>query len=382
MNLKEITVFTDGDSSKVKTWSNVPYFFTSELIARGIKVNRVDTSQNRTFATFFNKRIHKIWLLFSKKSIFYFDRTGLHYWLTERKIKRATQQFPLSDAWLFMDFSFHNKYSAKPSILFCDWTLEYLIKERFGREPDYLEQTYIKKQNNVIGKANLVVSLFPKIARLMQAVHPHANISHLETNVVNSFYKGELNAHEILSFKASSNILLFIGDTKYIAGARLLLKAFNSLKIEEPSLTLHIIGLEEPHFDKIPDGVTCYGYLDKENESDCQTYYDLMMKAKVFINPTPLWGGYSSTIEAMYFYNPIVIAPYEDFTYTFGDSPSFAAYNKKFEADDLALQIKKIIQSPDYRQLCTDAHLAVQDYTWKIYVDKFLIKLSGKTVTG
>src|SRR5512141_2155738 len=41
---REITVFTCGDSSKPRTWSNIPYFFTQTLISKGLKVNRVDIS--------------------------------------------------------------------------------------------------------------------------------------------------------------------------------------------------------------------------------------------------------------------------------------------------------------------------------------------------
>lgn len=375
MNLKEITVFANGDSSQVKTWSNVPYFFTQELIARGIKINRVNIGPDGDLDLFYEKRLFKIWRFFSKNSIFHFERTGLHDWLTQRKIKQATRDFPLTDAWLFMNFSYYNKYSDKPSFLFCDWTLEYLIRNRLGRKPDLLERGYIKKQNKAIDKAKIVISLFPKIARLMQAAHPKARISHLNTNVINSFYKGNLYESEILSSKATSTSLLFIGDIKYIEGARLLIAAYSILKTEQKLMTLHIVGLESHDFEELPNGVTCYGYLDKEKESECKIYYDLIINAKVFINPTPLWGGYSSTIEAMFFYNPIVIAPYEDFTDTFGESPSFAAYIKEQEAHDLVFNIQKILQSPDYKELCINAHEAVRDYTWKNYIDNFLQRI-------
>lgn len=372
MNLKEITVFANGDSSKIKTWSNVPYFLTRQLMARGIKLNRINIGPERRFELFFERRIFKIWKFFSKNTVFHFERTSMHRWLTQRKIKQATRDFPSTDAWLFMNFSYYNKYSERPSFLFCDWTLEYLIKNRLGRKPDFLEQGYIKKQNKAIAEAKIVISLFPKIARLMQDIHPSANICHLNTNVINSFYKGNLNESEVLISKTGSNSLVFIGDIKYIEGARSLIAAYNILKIDRQSLTLHLIGLNSQDFDEVPNGVICYGYLDKEEESECETYYDLIMNAKVFINPTPLWGGYSSTMEAMFFYTPVVIAPYEDFTDTFGESPSFAVYTNNQGACDLAVDIEKMLDAPDYKQLCIDAHQAVHDYTWENYVDKFL----------
>jgi hypothetical protein len=46
IKIKEITVFTIGDSKKMSTWSNVPFFFTETLISKGVKVNRVDIGQS------------------------------------------------------------------------------------------------------------------------------------------------------------------------------------------------------------------------------------------------------------------------------------------------------------------------------------------------
>ncbi|GBU07133.1 hypothetical protein AwDysgo_04640 [Bacteroidales bacterium] len=40
--IKEITLFTNGDSNDLSVFSNVPYFFAQTLISKGIKVNRVD----------------------------------------------------------------------------------------------------------------------------------------------------------------------------------------------------------------------------------------------------------------------------------------------------------------------------------------------------
>src|SRR3569833_1299656 len=40
--LRELTVFSHGDSTLLSTWSNVPYFFTRTIESKGIKVNRVN----------------------------------------------------------------------------------------------------------------------------------------------------------------------------------------------------------------------------------------------------------------------------------------------------------------------------------------------------
>jgi len=63
--IKELTIFTSGDSGKISTWSNIPYFFTQTLLSKGIKINRVNISPSIFFSKFFNLTIY----LVIKKSI-------------------------------------------------------------------------------------------------------------------------------------------------------------------------------------------------------------------------------------------------------------------------------------------------------------------------
>ena len=46
--IKEITVFSIGDSLELSTWSNVPYFLTKSLEDKNIKINRVNLEENKT----------------------------------------------------------------------------------------------------------------------------------------------------------------------------------------------------------------------------------------------------------------------------------------------------------------------------------------------
>ena len=53
--MNEITIFTYGDSNKISTWSNVPYFFTTTLEKKGIIVNRINIRPgNRVLKNFLN----------------------------------------------------------------------------------------------------------------------------------------------------------------------------------------------------------------------------------------------------------------------------------------------------------------------------------------
>lgn len=374
--IREVIVFTDGDSTSLTTWSNVPYFFTRTLESKGIKVNRVDISSNKYFKYVFSKTLSKILSKIFAGHVFTYERTRLNCWLTNKKIKKSTKLYPDSDANIFITFSFYNKYSNKPSILFCDWTYEILIHERLNRKAYEIERKYILYQKNVIESAQIIISLFPKCTEYMRKSYKNEHIYHLGSNVINSCYEKELNFKSILEIKSKSNELLFIGNEKYFKGATMLIEAYKILCSKYKNLRLNIVGMKEEIFSNLPEGVNCYGYLKKDILSEKNLYYKLLIGAKALINPTPQWGGYSSTIEAMYFYNPIITTPYEDFVESFGKELSFGYYCTGTTIDDLFLSIEKLLISKDYSNLCDNAHTSVSTYTWDSYINKFTNRIN------
>ena len=70
-----------------------------------------------------------------------------------------------------------------------------------------------------------------------------------------------------------------------------------------------------------------YGKTSPEREK----YYNLLKSARVLINPASKWGGYSSTIEAMYYGCPIIVSPYDDFIEEFGKLIPFGYYLNRQE---------------------------------------------------
>ncbi|MDR2385843.1 MAG: hypothetical protein LBD80_09350 [Tannerella sp.] len=42
--IKKVAVFTLGDSGRLATWSNMPFFFTETLIAKGIIMNILENN--------------------------------------------------------------------------------------------------------------------------------------------------------------------------------------------------------------------------------------------------------------------------------------------------------------------------------------------------
>lgn len=370
MNIKEITVFSEGDSLDLNCWSNVPYCFTKALVNKGININRVNIYSNKYIRKTIWKYIFEPFLsLFYKGNIYTFEQTRLNRFFIKKRIRKALNKYKNSDLNIYMSYAYLEE-SKQPNILFSDWTSEYILKHRLERSPFSIEEKFLKIQRCNIEKADMVISLFPDIANTMREMYDGKTIFYLGQNVINNAYNGNLICSDILSLKKESNILLFIGRKGYIEGAKMLVRVFPSLKKIYPELELHIIGLSKNDFEKLPDDVICYGYLDKAKDN--ALYYDLLLKARCFVNPTSLWGGYSATVEAMFFYNPVIVSNYRSFVETFGEEIDFGFYVRNNSEEELYSCICKIMNNTDYEQLCLNAHKNVETFTWDNFVDKFL----------
>jgi glycosyltransferase involved in cell wall biosynthesis len=210
----------------------------------------------------------------------------------------------------------------------------------------------------------------------MKERYKNKNIFHLG-NVINSLH--EVTNSQILEKKTNSKSLLFIGSKKYLEGAQCLVRAFHELKKDYPNLSLNIIGMNESDLgDQLNEGVNCYGYLDKGKNNERELYYSLLQDAKIFVNTTPQWGAFSATLEAMYFYIPVIVTPYKEFVETFGMKIGFGCYCEKNSLDLLCANIKTIFNHPSYSTLCVNAHESVKDFTWSAYIDKMLKTIKEK----
>lgn len=368
--IREVTVFANGDSSKLATWSTLPYFFTETLMAKGVKVNRVDVSPDPRLQNIWNKTMGRYVNRFTRLTSYNYFRSLVHFKDVKKRVNQALESYPKADANIFMTFSFSSAgMTNKPTVLFCDWTYDHYFKYHVGQKPGLLERRCLKRENAQIEAADMVVSLFPGIADYMKETYTNKNIFYLG-NVINSVY--EVSESEALQPKKDSNDLLFVGSPKYMEGALALMEAFVNLKQQRPNLKLHIVGTEKGHFKAVPSGVMCYGYLDKGKDESRELYYELFKKAKVFINTTPKWAAFSASIEAMYFYIPVVVTAYDEFTRTFGNNIKFGAYCEENSPAVIETKIKSILDHPSYNSLCVNAHKAVQEYTWSAYIDRVI----------
>ena len=395
--IEGILFFTYGDANNANVWSNVPYCFSHALENEGITVHRIDYSMNSTFASFYDLVLRRFFeaLTFRKLRFPYLRTTKLFKFFAERKIKKAIQQYPQADLCLFMGYGFYNKWSNAPSLLFSDWTTEMDIRKK--RKPNFLEKRIIQQEKEAINHAEYVVSLFPVCCEEMKRKNPKANIHFLGGNVINDLSgirlkrreergkrreektSKEIFVEDLIETKSKSKKLLFIGrKTTYLEAAKKLIEAYKLLKEEEAykDYELDIVGCAESDFGSLPEGVTCYGFLNKSEEKDRKTYYNLLLNAKVLVNANPKWGAFSSTVEAMYYYTPVIVSPYQDFVKNFGEVIDFGIYNQDFTSKYITNDIKTIINSDNYIEMCNFAHENVKTYTWENYVEQ-VFKLLG-----
>lgn len=373
--LKEITVYTDGDSNLISTWSNVPYFFTKTLVEQGIKVNRVNISPSSLLERIIRRIYDRAIKLLDKQTSYNYSRSNIHNLFVRSKIKKAHQKYISADADLFLTFSFSSRgLSRKVIIQFGDWTYDHYLKKLLRRFPDNLEINAIRREADAIRSADLIFPLFPSVAESMQSDFKGKEIYYLG-NVINCY---DETKSEDLNLKYKNQTLLFIGSEKYMDGAQTLIKAFTNLKRSLPDLKLEIIGISSNCFDTLPQDVFCYGYLDKAIEEDRLKYYMILREATVFVNTTPIWGAFSASIEAMYFFTPVIVTPYSEFTKTFGQNIKFGSYCLKNEIDLIEMNILGILSNPDYKSLCTNARFSVEEFTWSSYVEKARYKIQEK----
>lgn len=373
MPIKEIIMFCYGDSHNASTWSNVPFLMGRELEQHGITIHRVDISINNILTRVVNRLI-RLWLMATgnkNNSEYGFIRSGLYRLFVEQKIARTVKSHPKADYCIFLCFDFYNKFSEIPSLIFSDWTYQMLIEERRNRPIDRFDRKFIAQQEEALTKAYVVLPLFSTTFTKLRLKHPKANVYHPGFNVINCMNHGLLNRDKITMAKTLSNSIIFIGGPQYVNGLKNLLGSMSMLK---RPMTLNVIGMKRDMIPDAPDFVTFHGYLRKDIPAENALYYKLLTDAKIIVNTTPLWGAYSSIVEGMYFYTPVIVSPFTQFTSEFGSNIDFGHYCQSDSHTELADKIDQIASmgSVDYVRMCDNAHNRVKDYTWQRFVDSML----------
>ena len=382
--MKEIIFFANGNPESPQTWSNIPACFVKTLRKKGITVHPVSLANEKIehyYDDYFRK-ILKI-LTFWYDNPRYYGYTWLHKWLGNKKIEKTVKKYPQADYCFFINYAFYNKYSPIPTLLLSDWTDEINL-QRTNKKPQKFHKRFCKQQKEAIEHAEHTISIFELCAKQMKELYPKGNISFLGGNVINDLSGKSIEetsstdyAQNIIDKKSKSNRVLFVGKPdRYKESAIKLIEAVGLLRQKEDykDLEVDIIGIRKDQIPETPDYVICHGFLRKDKEKERETFYSILENAKMIVNPTPKWAAYSSIVEAMSFYTPVIVSPFDDFVNEFGKEIKFGLYNKEFSAACIANNIKSIIEHPNYASLCHNAHDTVKGYTWDAYVEK-IIKL-------
>ncbi len=250
-------------------------------------------------------------------------------------------------------------------------------KRKKSRNPRFFEKKYIDCEEQAIRNSSLVISLFSIPYAYLKKRFPQANIIYSKINVINSFYDGVLEPNNIIEKKNKSKNILFIGGRHYIKGARLLISAFNILHKNDPQIHLDIIGIPQEAFKEKWEGVTAHGYLSRENHSERGKYYELLLNAKVYCNPSVRWGAYSSCVESLFFYTPCVINAYDEFVNQFGTDIAFGKYVNDEDVLSLCNVLKEILYGNNYEYMAKQSHEAVKYFTWDNYIDWIMGQLNA-----
>ena len=377
--LKEATVFASGDPNAPSTWSNIPHFLVETLRQSQVRVNTVNLAPSRLLKRTYDALVRLPLRLAQPKSAYAYFRTPVHEWDVSRRIGEAVRAYPASQLNLFLTFTFTgSRHSAVPSVQICDWPFEYHVRHFLQQEPTFLEREAIRRERRNMEDSRLVVSLFPGIAKYLSSQYPSARSIYLG-HVINTT---RTPSEQMLIMKEESQDVLFIGGPHYRKGAQHLVEAFGQLKANHPAMSLHLVGMTEHQVGRGGPGVSCYGYLDKGKPADAAKYYELIQCARVIVNPTPKWGGFSSLVEAMYFYTPVVAAPYGEFVETFGNELPFGFYCHDNSVPSLSFALENAISAEGYRERCLSAHRAARPHTWNAFVEKLMDRLGFRMPTS
>lgn len=369
----DFIVFSIGDSHLPSTWSNVPFFFTRTLEQRGHQVHHVNIGPPRFLQLLFDVSWRTFCQLVGRQTRFSYVRSRLNRRLVGGKVKRALKRFPEGHC-VFTTFSF-GAGNGRPFTLFCDQTFEQHIIYFDERAPDGLEQHTILEERLNLKKAALIIALFPDLAEKLRALH--GDKVKYYGNVVN-MDRQHVEQEDLLARKRKSNEIVFIGNRRYKEGLERLAEAVAVLNAKgNNELVVHVIGMDRHDLSSAPRNMKFHGYLDKGIPAQMQTYFDILERSRLFVNPNPKWAAFSASCEALFLYTPVVIFPYNEFESTFGDVNRMGHSLDSTEPLSLANAIASLMENDEaWTQKAIAAHKATEMMTWDNYITQYIDDLA------
>lgn len=367
----EIIVFSYGEARDANTWSNVPSFAVNALEQMGHIVHCVNFGPRSSIENnivIWGNRFIKLFL--GRDTLFNIEQWPYWQKYHARLIDQAIKKYPKTQLLMFFSYSITSgrKY-AIPSLMFCDFTIDYTIREVQKRAVRRSETKLVQRQDRLVESTNYIVSLFPAATKHYKQYYNNPNIIGIDGHIINAELLIE-DSESILSRKVDSINILFIGRKKYKKGLMTLIQAVKEINATRPdhAIRLDVIGLTSNVVNGLKyDWLTYHGILNKSNTIQKQLYYDCILPAKVIVNTTQHWAGISSIVESMYYYTPVITSKYPDFEAIFGSEIDFGFYCQAEDPVMLKHQLEKLLamREEDYRRLCLSAHENVKAFTWE-----------------
>jgi|APSaa5957512535_1039671.scaffolds.fasta_scaffold03722_4 hypothetical protein len=358
----KIYLCTTATSKDYKSWSNIPYLLHKNLEKKGYKVKNFVLREFQPIKFLFNLPVRVLIKFFGLNTTYYYVRTPMHFFFTYIYSQYIRFSSKSDDVIVVQGFSYPPHNNKNKMLILGDWPSSYLFDNFLMRPPSKLEMKSIAREDRVIEMADAVVTLFPDVYKYMLKRYQNKKIYYFG-NVVNVDAEVVIPT-DILTKKNNSKSLLFIGKPFYLDGANELISAVENLRMRGYELDVDIIGIEPNLISKKFDWLSVHGYLDKGNSSDKRKYYNLLENAKLFINTTPGWNAFQATLEAMYFYNPIVVRPNESLIQTFPTLRNFSYLVEKKGGDLEGVIIESIKNKDQYLVKCQESHESVKPLTW------------------
>lgn len=374
--IKELVLITIGSPLSLGTWSGVPYFLLNQIEKKGIKVNYINLEPNKYIKIIYNTIFLPLLSLLVKNGELSIYRT-VFFRIYQYFIFR-TKLCKYKNVDVVIGLSYNLMIPRKfRSVLFSDWPFSYDLEKK-GINIGRYQRYHLCWENRCLKNASHVISLFPTCAKYINSILGENKAISLGVNVVNNLSSEP--DKQLISKKIKRKRIVFIGRKHYLKGAIALITSYSELKKVYPNLCIDIIGLtkkdiEEYEGVEMLDGIKLWGYLDKGNTEQCNQYYNILSNASLYVNTTPGWVGYTSMIEAMYYYTPVVVYPCTEFIDEFGDNINWGIYCQTEE--QLVTSIISILSNKDrFQMFCENAHDRVSEYTWSNFTDRLLMSIT------
>ena len=366
----KIYLCTTAPSKNYRSWSNIPYLLHNSLEKQGYIVKNCVMREIEPFRTLFNLPIRALNKLFKVGTTYFYVRTPLHFFFANMYGRFIGLISNSKDVMVVQGFSYPLNNGKNRQIIVGDWPSEYLFEKFMRRKPSHLERKSIDRENAVIEAADSVITLFPNVQEYMLKKYKNPNI-YCFGNVVN-IDDAVVLPSDILDCKLRSKRLVFIGQTFYLPGAHALIEAVANMRQKGIECEVDIIGIDKGLIGCEYEWLFVHGYLDKDKPDEKSKYYRLLTNARMFVNTTPGWSGFQALLEAMYFYNPVVVRRNECLTSYFCDLPSVAYILEEGGQSLESLLIQGFASDGNYRKMSIAAHEAVNSSTWANFTSKLV----------